>query len=122
MSSTRAVALVAVIAAACRPLPQARRSVAEATSPAEEAAIARVAARRCDPVLGFLAPGLAQWCLRKDGEAALLLGLAAGEAGAAIAIGQETGFDHPAAVVPLIGLQDLWVYGVADGVIEQRRA
>ena len=117
---TRAVCLgLAALGAACsRPVATARTTAIEPAAAAELEAEVAIAHRACSPSLGWLLPGAGQLCLRKTGEGAAILGLAAAEAGTAIAVGLETGDGaHPGVVLPLTGLQDLWVYGLADAAI-----
>jgi membrane protease YdiL (CAAX protease family) len=121
------LATAIVVAAGCsRPLATARMSDAEPPAAVELEAAARLARPRCSRHLGLLFPGLAQACLRKDGEAALLGSLAAAEAVTAISVAQTTDESgHPGVALPLIALQDLWVYGLGaaeiDGALAQRR-
>ncbi|HEU5060812.1 MAG TPA: CPBP family intramembrane glutamic endopeptidase, partial [Kofleriaceae bacterium] len=66
--------------------------------------------------------------LGKTTEGAVMASLAAAEIGTAVAVGVNTEHDsdgdgdpdplaHPGVYLPLAGLQDLWVYGLADGWI-----
>lgn len=110
---------VGVAAVGCsRPLARARLSALEPPAPEELDAAARVGRARCSSYLGLLFPGLGQLCLGEPGKAAVLAGLAAAEIGTAVAVKRETGrSEHPGVVLPLVALQDLWVYGLADGAI-----
>jgi membrane protease YdiL (CAAX protease family) len=65
--------------------------------------------------------------LGKPVEGAALSSLAAAELGTIVAVGviRDDGFEglkHPAAGVPAIGLQNLWLYSYADAVFERQRA
>jgi membrane protease YdiL (CAAX protease family) len=114
-------ALVGVaLAACCRPVATARTTPVEPPAPRELDAAARHRARACSPALGWLWPGLAQACLGQGAEAAALGGLAAAEAGAAIAtyVATDDG-EHPGVALPLVALQDLWVYGLAAAAIDE---
>jgi membrane protease YdiL (CAAX protease family) len=112
-----------VLAAACsRPIQTARTTHAEPPAPAEVEAAARQQARRCGDGWGLLFPGLGQLCLGKTGEGSALMALGAAELGTGIAVGREHGWEHPGSTVPLLGFQDLWVYGNADLYIERALA
>jgi membrane protease YdiL (CAAX protease family) len=115
-------------ALACGPaLPRARTSELEPTFPRERRAIERVEHDRSCAELGLLFPGVSQFCLGKPAEGAVLSSLAAAELGTIVAVGviRDEGFEglkHPAAGVPAIGLQNLWLYSYADAVFERQRA
>lgn len=123
-----AVAALAAAAACSRPVATARTTLIEPPTPAEIEAGFAVEGRACSPNLGWLFPGLAQLCLGKTTEGAVMAGLAGSEIGTAVAVGVETEYDadgdgeadpfqHPGVALPLAGVQDLWVYGLADGWI-----
>jgi membrane protease YdiL (CAAX protease family) len=122
----KAVVAALVAAAGCsRPVATARTTLIEPPAAEEIDAAARFQHRSCSPHLAWLFPGLGQICLGKGVEGGVMAGLAAAEAGTAIAVGVSTEYDsdgdgvsdpleHPGVVLPLAGLQDLWVYGLAD--------
>jgi membrane protease YdiL (CAAX protease family) len=112
------LASVTAGAACSRPVATARIHHAEPRSTAEDEARIAIDHRACSPNLGLLFPGLAQLCLRRTGTGAVMASLAAAEIGTAIAAGVETGdAEHPAVALPLVALQDLWVYGVVDSLL-----
>jgi membrane protease YdiL (CAAX protease family) len=117
-----ALVMVMEMAACSRPVTTARTTHAQPPMPAETAARERHEARRCDQGWGLLFPGLGQLCLGKRAEGSALMALGAAELGTAVAVGRSQGWDHPGAAVPLLGLQDLWVYGNADVYIERALA
>lgn len=83
---------------------------------AEADAEQRLSARRCGGFFTSLVPGLPQICNNKTTEALVITTLAMGELGAAVGVGQraDDGYAHPGSVVPLIALQDAWVYSLGD--------
>jgi membrane protease YdiL (CAAX protease family) len=92
--------------------------VIEPPAPEEIEAEVAVRERSCDPRLGLLFPGLAQLCLGKKAEGATLATLAAAEIGTAIAVAVDTGDGaHPGVQLPVGAVQDLYVFGIADGGI-----
>lgn len=90
----------------------------------ERDAEVRVAAQSCGDSWWWLFPGIAQVCLGKPAEAAVLATIGAGEltTGIAVAVAQPAGIDHPGAGVPLVAVQDTWLYSVADGQLDEQRA
>ena len=121
-----AVFLAAIVA--CSPaLPRARTSELEPTFERERQSRERVDKDRSCAELGLVFPGVSQFCLGKTAEGVALSGLAAAELGTIVAVGvsRDDGFEglkHPAAGVPAIGLQNLWLYSYADAVFERQRA
>ena len=113
---------------ACGPaLPRARTSEHEPTQERERQSLARVDDDRSCAELGLLFPGVSQFCLGKPAEGAALSTLAAAELGTIVAVGviRDDGLDglkHPAAGVPALALQNLWLYSYADAVFERQRA
>ncbi|HMJ13534.1 MAG TPA: CPBP family intramembrane glutamic endopeptidase [Polyangiaceae bacterium] len=105
----------------------ARTSAGEPEKPRERRAREAVAASSCSAAIGLLFPGVAQFCLGKTAEGAVISGLAAAELGvgvSALAMRDE-GLDalsEPSVSVPLVALQYLWVYSYLDGVFERQRA
>src|SRR5438067_5076573 len=105
------------VLAACGPAIQpARRTTVEPPSERELDAARRVDAASCSQGFAFLFPGLGQACLGKPVEGAVLATLGAGElaTGTAVATTQAQGVQHPGAGVPLIAVQDAWVYSLTD--------
>lgn len=128
MSKAFALGAVLLVLAGCGPAPRpARTSAAQPPSARELDAQRRIREAECGPPLGLAFPGLAQFCHGKPAEGAVLSSLAAAELGTAIGVaiheddGLE-GLEHPGAAVPLIGLQNLWIYGYADAVFDEQRA
>ncbi len=85
----------------------------------------RDAACSADTALFF--PGLGHVCQGRSAEAATLISLGAAELGTgiAVAVHRDEGFDglsHPAAAVPLISFQNLYLYSWADAHFEEQRA
>jgi membrane protease YdiL (CAAX protease family) len=117
-----ALAMHMDMAACSRPVQTARTTPAQPPMPAEIAAAERQQARSCGDGWGLLFPGLGQLCLGKTAEGSALMALGAAELGTAVAVGRSQGWEHPGASVPLLGLQDLWVYGNADLYIERALA
>jgi hypothetical protein len=110
-----ALAATVALAACSRPIIRARTSPIEPPAPEELAAEQRVRGASCSTYLGLLFPGLAQLCLGDRAKAAVIGGLAVAEVGTAVAVAQEVPeTDHPGIALPLLALQDLWVYGLAD--------
>src|SRR5690242_15087199 len=108
--------------AACAPaIHEARMSASEPPSERELDAEARVAASPCPHAVHWLFPGIGQACLGKPGDAAVLATLGAGELATGIAIGVDSGFDHPGAALPLLVLQDTWVYSMFDADLDLDR-
>lgn len=131
MSRLWILAALATAVACSRPIVAARTTALAPPHPIELDAADRVATRRCTPRLGFLFPGLGQMCLRQDGRAALLAGLASAEIGTAVAVAvndseramdRRGGDAHPGVGLPLVALQDLWLYGVSDVYVQESLA
>lgn len=116
------VCLVALAASCSRPLKTARLDHAEPLHAEEAAAEARQVERRCGDGWALLFPGLGQMCLKKDAEAASLMVLGAAELAATVSVGERQGYDHPGAALPLLALQDLWLYDNSNVVIERALA
>lgn len=118
------VLAVASSAACSRPIQHARISVLDPGAPAELEAAERLAKRRCSGWLGYVYPGLALWCVRRDSEAVVVAGAATAELAAGIAVASTApeGLSHPGAFMPLVGVQDAWVYGLAQASIDDALA
>lgn len=116
------------LACGCGPVMRpARLADGEPASERELESERRVAEAECGPALGLAFPGLGQLCHGKTAEGVTLATLGAAELGTAagVAIHEDEGLEgleHPAAAVPLIGFQNLWIYGFADSVFEEQRA
>jgi membrane protease YdiL (CAAX protease family) len=114
-----------VLLAACGPaIHEARMSASEPPSERELDAAERIAHASCGPGWHYLFPGIGQACQGKPREAAVLATLGAGElaTGVTVAASQPDGVNHPGAGVPLIALQDVWVYSVIDARLDIERA
>jgi membrane protease YdiL (CAAX protease family) len=75
--------------------------------------------------MGFFFPGAGQLCYRKTAEGAALASLTVVEAGTAVAFGvagDEPPLEDPGVLLPLVGVQNLWVYGVVDPYLDESRA
>ncbi len=119
------VALAVVAASGCsRPIARARMSRLEPPAPAERAARKRLVNPACSYRWGFLFPGLGQLCTGKHKEGAVMLALGLAEVGTSVAVAVSTdqGIAHPGAALPLLGLQDLWLYGMTDTANDQALA
>ncbi len=126
----RALLAVVVVVAACGPtVKTARLHDTEPVSPREADARERVSHRRCNPSWGLAMLGLGQICYRKEAEGAVLASLTAVEVTAAVQASRritvapgDSKLEHPAVLLPLVALQDLWVYGLADTSIDRSLA
>lgn len=119
------IALVFVTAVGCsRPLRRARTSKTQAITPAEIEAQITTASPRCSRALGLLFPGLAHFCMRRNGAAAALAAAGIAELGTMIAVlnARDEGLSHPGAALPLIAFQDLWAFGYVEPIIQQQLA
>ena len=88
-------------------------------------AAARLADPACSGRLGFFAPGVGQLCYGKTAEGVTLLGLTAAEgtlAGVAGNVGDGPALENPGVILPLVGIQNLWIYGVIDPYLDEQRA
>jgi membrane protease YdiL (CAAX protease family) len=99
----------------------------QAPTEIEAQAAQRLDTASCSPAWSWLMPGLGQLCMGKTGEGAALSALAVTEIGAAIALANadlpgtsDSGFSPQ--TLPLVGLQNLWFYSVADIYLEEDRA
>jgi membrane protease YdiL (CAAX protease family) len=114
-----------VVLAACGPaIRHARLSSSDPPSARELDAAERIAASPCSVGLHWLFPGIAQACLGRPYDAAVLATLGASELATGIAVGiaNHQGLDHPGAALPLVAVQDLWIYSAYDADIELDRA
>lgn len=108
----------------------ARISAVSPPTPLESIGDGRATMARCNGLLWALAwPGLGQICNGKTTEGAVLASLALLEAGAATGVyvgyaRHDDGdpFQHPGVMLPLVAMQDLWVYGMADAYLDRQRA
>jgi membrane protease YdiL (CAAX protease family) len=109
------------MSAACsRPVRTARVSKLEPAMPAEIEARQRLTKPPCSYKLSLLFPGLGQLCTRRTNEGLALMALGAAELGTGLAVGLTGDRDiaHPAAALPLLAFQDLWIYGFATPGID----
>lgn len=122
--------LLAVMAAAsmaggcAAPIAEARTTPDAPPLPREVAADSAVENQRCSPRWGLLLPGVGQLCRGHTEEGSVLLGLTALELTAAAIAVDRYGFTlrESAVMVPVIGLQDLWLYAQEMILIEEGRA
>jgi len=105
-----------------RPLKSARLSALEPVSQVEEEAEIRHNSATCSLSWGLLFPGLSQYCAGQEKDAYLLSGLGAMEVGLSLWAGNENGFDHSSAQLPLLAFQDLWVYGFSQSFVDMALA
>ena len=123
-----AIALAALAVAipsttACsRPVKPARVSRAQPVFEAEVEAAKRQSERRCSDRWSLLFPGMAQMCRGKNIEAGALMALGTLELGTAITVGVREGFNHPGAALPLVGVQDLWLYSNTEPLVDRALA
>lgn len=116
----------AVLLSACAGVPRpARLSPEQPPSEVERDAKERLADPTCSGRYGFLAPGVGQLCYGKAGEGATLLTLTGLEVGTAVVAGiggDGPALENPGVLIPLIGIQNLWIYGVVDPYLDEQRA
>lgn len=103
-------------------VPRARLAVGEPASERELDAAERVRGRRCSGGIRLLAPGLGPLCHGKHVEGFTLMTLFTAEAVTAFSVARSEGFDHPGAALPLVALQDIYVYSVIDPIIDEQLA
>ena len=111
------------------PVRQARLDSLAAPTQAEIDAADRARARSCGPTVGYLWPGIGQACVGRSEEGMALAALAAAEAGAGVALlqahppaGVESAFEQTGPMVPLILLQDTYVYSLSRSAVDQQMA
>jgi membrane protease YdiL (CAAX protease family) len=106
------------------PLRQARTTIDQPVSSDEADAARRLEARACGPGWSVAFPGLGQLCTGKTAAGAALMTLGTAQLGTAIAVASQAseGLEHPGAALPLVGLQDVWLYGIMDTVFDRQRA
>lgn len=128
---TRAGVIVGAVAfalSACAPaVKTARLDDVAPPSPREIEAAERLASPACSANLGFLFPGAAQFCYRKPAEGAALSALAAAEIATAVTAGavqttDDSALESPGVQLTLVSLQNLWVIGYGDAILDQDRA
>jgi membrane protease YdiL (CAAX protease family) len=120
-------ALACMAAVACaRPLKTGRIDAAAPESSAEIEARLRLTAPACAPYLGLFFPGLSQICMGERAKGSAMVALGAAELSTGLAVGFSVkdaqgrpDFSHPGATLPLLGLQDLYMYGVADWLVQR---
>ncbi|HXU81392.1 MAG TPA: CPBP family intramembrane glutamic endopeptidase [Polyangia bacterium] len=122
--SSHIVAVVALIGGCGAPLRQARTSSDQPDREREVDSETRLGRAPCGGGWSVLFPGAGQLCTGKTGAGATLMALGAAELATGIAVASTSpeGVEHPGAAVPFIGFQDLWVYGIADFVLDRQRA
>lgn len=100
----------------------ARLDPAAPASDRELEAAGKVHAPQCNPRLGSLWPGAAQYCFGAQRTGLVMAGLGGLELGTAIGAALDRNITAPAAAVPLLGFGDLLTFGVMDAVLEMQRA
>lgn len=118
-----------LLVALCAIAPASASAGAEFGPAGERGHVTRLRDPGCNALLWSLVwPGLGQVCSGRPTEGAVLASLAATEAAVATGTwlhqareGVEQPWERPQVMVPLIGLQDLWVYGVADVLLDRQR-
>lgn len=105
----------------------ARTTPERAPSAREEEASGQIDSAACGSGLSLLFPGVGQLCQGRIAEGTTMATLGAAELGigVGVAVSRDDGLDgltHPAAAVPLLALQDLWLYGFADAAFVEQRA
>jgi membrane protease YdiL (CAAX protease family) len=108
--------------AACAPPARARLEASEPPSARELQAQRRLREARCDLAWRWLYPGVGHVCLGRGDEGGAIMALATAELGATLLVARREGIEHPGATLPLVALQDLWVYGVIEPALEVDRA
>jgi membrane protease YdiL (CAAX protease family) len=120
--------LFALCALACGPpMRPARTTTERAPSAREDEASAQIDDSACSSDLSLVFPGLGQLCQGRIAEGTTMATLGAAELGIGLGVGISRddgldGFTHPGAAVPLLALQDLWLYGFADAMFVEQRA
>jgi membrane protease YdiL (CAAX protease family) len=110
-------------AAACAPtLKVARRTADEPPSDREKAAQGRVEHAKCAPAVGVLFPGVGQVCHSQTAEGITLAGLGATELGLGLGVLTKHDLSYPAALYPLVAVQDLWLLSITDVQLDVQRA
>jgi membrane protease YdiL (CAAX protease family) len=124
MSRLLSFLLILLFTSGCvRPVQTARLDTLAEPMPAELAAHADWEDKSCAPSLGLLWPGVGQACLGHPVEGAILAGAAAAEVAATVALVRtDPALERTSTLVPIVGLQNLWVYGVTDVALSKRRA
>jgi membrane protease YdiL (CAAX protease family) len=99
-------------------------SASEPPSERELEAAARIRDAKCGTSLRWLFPGIGQACLGKPGEAAVIATLGGGElaTGVIVAATNSQGLSNPGAAVPLLALEDTWLYSAIDVDLDYQRA
>jgi membrane protease YdiL (CAAX protease family) len=118
------LALLGMLVACGPAIREARMSPSEPASERELDAAKRMAAPRCNPALRWVFPGIGQACVGKPADAAVVAALGIGElaTGIGVATGTSQGIDHPGAAVPLLALEDTWLYSIVDVDLDLQRA
>lgn len=104
------------------PLHPARTSPVQPVSERERVAEERYENRRCSPTLGLAFPGAGHYCLRQPATAAILAGLGASEIALSAWTASELGFNDNRTVLSFVALQNTYIVGIVDPILEQQRA
>lgn len=122
---TRFLALlsIAVLAPACSiPVQPARLVAGGPAMPREQEAQVALESRACDPSLGFLYPGLGQFCLRRPFAGVALASLATTELALLLGAAQQFDSNSPQVILPAVALQNTYVIGAVDTLLVKARA
>lgn len=87
----------------------------------EKRAEERDRTRRCSPTWGLAFPGAGHFCLRQPEAAGVLAGLGAAELGLAVGSVNAWGFDDNRTVLAFVALQNTYVVGIVDPLLERQR-
>lgn len=90
----------------------------------EHRAAARTDPPECPPAIGWVVPGFGQICYGKPVEGATLSALTATELSAAYGLyrSSDPASDRAPHSLPILGLQNIWVYAISDLVRERQLA
>lgn len=121
---TVATALIGTLSSCSRPVKPARTSPDQPVFAAEREALQRQAQRRCSDSWSLLVPGVSQICRRKYVEGGGLMSASLLELGTILAVGEShpLGYSHPGAVIPLVALQDIWIYSNTEPLVDRALA
>ncbi len=125
LPSTFALVTAAAAAGCAVPVQPARMSHEAPSTARELDAGERLARPRCNANWGLLWPGVGQLCHRKDTEGWVLAALTGAEVATAIttaAVHEGDSIEHPGVFLPLLGLQNLWLYSASDVIIDEHLA
>lgn len=125
LTSAASVLTCAALAAACsRPVKPARTTLDQPVFAAETEAAERQKRRRCSDNWSLLLPGVGQMCRGKIAEGSMLAAGSLLELGTVLAVAEShpLGYSHPGAAIPLVALQDLWIYSNMEPIVDRALA